>query len=102
MKRAVIEFADQLDAAEVEAPAPSHVELQTFVIERIARVAVFQHPPSRIVWRNVAVGTSPRLQFYPAIKPAVWDKIGSPVLFKIHVVAGDARTAVFEETLNPE
>jgi hypothetical protein len=101
MKRAVIEFADQLDAAEVEAPAPSHVELQTFVIERIARVAIFQHPPSRIVWRNIAVGTSPRLQFYPAIKPAVWDKLGSPIVFKVHVVAGDARTVVFEETLSP-
>ena len=71
------------------------------MIERVARVAVFQHPPSRIVWRNIAVGTDPRLQFYPAIKPAVWDKIGSPIVFKIHVVAADARTVVFEETLNP-
>jgi len=101
MKRAIIELAEQLDDAEVEAPTPGHVELQTFVIERIARVAVFQHPPSRIVWRNIAVGSSPRLRFYPAIKPAVWDKLGSPIVFRVNIVAGGARTAVFEETLNP-
>ena len=101
MKHAVIAFAEQLDAAEVEAPAPSYVELQTFVIERIARTTVFQHPPSKITWHKVAVGTSPSLRFYPAIKPAAWDRLASPIVFSVHVVASGTRTTVFEETLCP-
>ena len=97
MKHAVVEFAEQLDAAEIEAPAPSHIELQTFVIGHIARVAIFQHPPSHITWRKIAIGRNPRLRFYPAIKPAVWDRLGSPVLFIVHTSPGDARVAIFEE-----
>jgi hypothetical protein len=90
-QQAVIDLAEQLDAAEVTAPTPSYVELQTFVIDRIARTSIFQHPPSRITWRNLAVGAKPKLRFYPAIKPAVWDKLGTPIVFRVHVIIEGVR-----------
>lgn len=101
MRRTTFDFPDRLDEALIEAKETSYVNLQRFVIGRVARTTIFQHPPSRVTWKSLAIGDSPRLVVFPVIDPSVWDRLGGPVVFRIRVTSAGTESTVFERALDP-
>lgn len=61
-------LVDLLSEAEIEAPGPGHVELQRVCIGRDTRMAVFQHPTSRVRWPEIRLGRKPVLHTAIGIK----------------------------------
>lgn len=101
MSRQVLELAEFLDDAEIDAPNASHVELQTFVIDRVAYTTVFEHPPSRLTWRGLRLGSNPVLRFFPLIKHAAWDKVESDIVFSVRIGRQEQWELIFERDFNP-
>ncbi len=95
--RTCTHLVDLLDAAQIEAPHRDHVQLQTFVIRRQGLATVFQHPPARVVWPEVLIqGPDARLEAHIGVKQSVWERIGSPVWFRVLVRDGENETTAFE------
>ncbi len=101
MSRQTLELAEFLDDAEIDAPNASHVEMQTFVIDRVAYTTIFEHPPSRLTWRDLRLGSSPVLRFFTLIKQAVWDKVESDIVFSVRISRPNEWELIFERDLNP-
>jgi len=96
-----IHFIDVLDAAQVIAPGPGHVAIQTVTLGRDARTALFQHPCSSIRFPAVTLGRNPTLSFGYAVKETAWERIASPVVFSIYIRAdGRRRRRIFTTMLD--
>ncbi len=92
---------DDLDSAVVRAPGPGHVGIQSITIARETRTSLFQHPTSEVTFRGIALGRSPALVLGCGLKQVCWDRVRSPVVFRVR--ARDARgreRTVFEATID--
>jgi len=88
---------DSLDRAEIQAPAPNHVEVQRACVGRDARMSIFQHPPSRVVFPALALGPGAVLLVATGVKPRAWQGLRGAVEFEIAV---DGRR-VLRRSLDP-
>lgn len=80
MRRA-IHLLDRLASAGVS--GPGGVEIQQVTLARDSRMAIFQHPPSRVRFEELDLGLRPRLRLACAIKPTVWERMAAPVRFRV-------------------
>lgn len=74
---------DRLAEATIESPGPRHVEVQRVCIGRDARSALFQHPPSRVVFPAVRLGRAARLLLAAGVKPAAWNDLQNEIVFEV-------------------
>ena len=97
-----LHLVDLLAQARIEAPRAEYVQAQPFIIDRDARLTLFQHPDSRATFRLALPGTSLRLLFGIGIKPSCWERMNAAVRFLICLQDGAGReTGLFDQTLDP-
>jgi hypothetical protein len=101
MTQQLVHLVDLLDTARIEAPGADHVNLQTFVLDRLARPGLFQHPPSVVRFDGLALGRDPVLSFYPLIKHTAWQRMSGPVAFRVLVITDSETQLVYERPLDP-
>jgi hypothetical protein len=96
-----IYLVDELAHASIEAPTNRYVELQTITIGLVSNVAIFQHPPSEILFAPMDIGPEASLHFACGIKQAAWERLRGSVSFAIHVKTDTGRRTLFDLTLDP-
>jgi arylsulfatase A-like enzyme len=75
-------LVDFLAEAAIESAGPGHVQVQRVCIRRDARTALFQHPPSRVLFPPIRLGRSPRLRIAAGVKPPAWNDVQNEIVFE--------------------
>jgi len=97
-----VHLLDLLQQAEVDAPEPAYVGIHRFIIARQGRMTLFCHPPASVTFPAVRLGASAVLQTGCAIKPVVWERIQSAILFTAELVDSQGRRhLLWERVLDP-
>jgi radical SAM superfamily enzyme YgiQ (UPF0313 family) len=91
-------FLTHLGEAEVESFDKKLVGPTVFVEEQPRRFVIQAHPPTKIVYHNIAVPADHVLDFDISMAPYTYDKEGGGVTFIIQI----GRKVVFKHTLNPK
>lgn len=95
-------LVDRLPAATVSARGPAYVGIQPMTILRDTRMALFQHPDSRVEFPPLTLGPRARLLVACGIKRVVWSRIRSEVRFEVSVLAdGESEARVLSVALDP-
>ncbi len=90
-----------LIAAPAGDKAEDHVNTQNFVINGESRKVLFMHPPasaSKRLW----VPSGARLELGLGINPAVWDKTGDGVEFRVEAVKDGRTTTLLSRYIDPK
>jgi hypothetical protein len=87
--RTEVRLTDLLPEADIEAPAPEYVGAQPFTVGLDTRLSLFQHPPSRVAFPPILIGSRPSLSLACALKEACWGLVRTEVYFRVHAL--DAR-----------
>jgi lysophospholipase L1-like esterase len=64
--------------------------------------SLFQHPNSRIAFRNLEIAKDAELRFAVGIHPGAWDQSGDGVLFEASIFDGPAVSRVFTQYIDPK
>ena len=80
---------DRLAAADIEAAGPNHVCIQPMTISLDARTSLFLHPNSKVTFPPMRFGTGASLKVGVGLKDACWDRVCSPVRFRIEAQGPD-------------
>jgi hypothetical protein len=89
-ERVVVNFLDQLDAAQMESPSGMHGGFSRIeeVINGQSPPALFAHPPSRVTWTVTVPAQKPHFNTYVALRPYVWEQRSDGVTFDVSVTDG--------------
>jgi len=79
----VYDFLEHLNEAEVITPKKEYVKKTAFTISGEKREVLFEHPDSRVTFKNVPIYKNARLSFGIGINEPAWDKDGDGVLFEV-------------------
>ena len=77
--RHVLHLGDMLASADVQAPAPGHVELQQLDVGGDERLALFEHPNSSVLIPLPKSFTGGRFRSACGISTTVWSRMRGPV-----------------------
>jgi hypothetical protein len=94
-------LVDLLENASIDAPGENYVDLEKMILRRDVETAIFQHPPSKISFAPIAIGSKATLSFACGIKQAAWAHIRNAVRFVIKVETPRGRKTIFETRLDP-
>ncbi len=94
-------LVDSLASASIDAPSGDYVDLEKMILAREVETALFQHPPSTIVFQPLKIGSHAKLVFAIGIKEVAWSQIKSPVRFSISVNHEGSHEVLFKASLNP-
>lgn len=94
-------LVDLLADASIEAPGENYVDLEKMILRRDVETAIFQHPPSKITFAAITIGSKATLSFACGIKQAAWAHIRNAVRFVIKVETSNGQQTVFETKLDP-
>jgi hypothetical protein len=94
-------LVDLLASATVEAAEDYYVNLQRMTVGREVETALFQHPPSSVLFPPLRLGEGAALRFACGMKESAWRRIRRGVRFTISVETDGRREQVFETTLDP-
>lgn len=94
-------LVDWMAKASIEAPGDNYVDLEPMILRRELETAIFQHPPSKITFPPITIGSNATLSFACGIKQVAWPLIKSAVRFVIKVEASKGVEKVFKTTLDP-
>jgi Sulfatase len=94
-------LVDLLEKAAIDAPGENYVDLEKMILRRDVETAIFQHPPSKITFAPITIGSKATLAFACGIKQAAWAHIRNAVRFVIKVETSKGRKTVFETRLDP-
>jgi hypothetical protein len=95
-------LVDLLQKAQVSAPAENYVGIHRVTIERDHRSSIFQHPPSKITFQPIRLGSQPRLLFACGIKQSSWSRLKNGIVFEIFIsAAGFTEKRIFQRVLTP-
>jgi hypothetical protein len=70
-------------------------------IAGVTRRAIYAHPPSRIIYHDIAVPDRARLELFLAVKEEAWDKETDGVYFRVGVSHGAMYQELAARTLDP-
>lgn len=94
-------LVDFLKDAAIDAPGENYVDLEKMILQRDVETAIFQHPPSKITFAPITIGSNARLSFACGIKQAAWPHFRNAVRFVIKVETSKGRKTIFETKLDP-
>jgi len=94
-------LVDLLDDASIEAPGENYVDLEKMILRRDVETAIFQHPPAKITFAPITIGSKAKLSFACGIKQAAWAHIRNAVRFVIKIETTKGRKTIFETRLDP-
>ena len=94
-------LVDLLAAAAIDAPGENYVDLETMILRRDVETAIFQHPPSKITFAPITIGSKATLSFACGIKQAAWAHLRNAVRFVIKVQTPKGQKTVFATRLDP-
>ncbi len=95
-------FYESLKTAQIEEADSSQVRRAEFKINGIPREVIYQHPESKIKFRNISLYTNSRLSFRYGINEKNWGKNTDGVVFKIYIESKDtAKSEIFSDYLKP-
>ncbi len=83
---AELHLVDLLKDARVDAPNSSFVSLQPITIDRDTRMSIFQHPDSTAAFEIPDLGKNAVLKTAIGMKDVCWNKVRSPVIFRVVVI----------------
>ena len=92
---------DSLNKADIDAPSPEHVDIQRAVINRDARMVIFQHPKSNIIFPLANLGKGAKMEFGMALRENVWSQCTASIEYAVFIHDEGERTKVFQESLHP-
>ncbi len=92
---------DQLARAEILAAAENCVDVERMIIGREVDTAIFQHPPSMIVFSPCEIGKNARLVFACGIKEVASRLIKSAVRFTVRASSDDRAMVLFDLKMDP-
>lgn len=92
---------ENLNAAQIDAPGPAHVQAQNFCLNLDSKTTIFQHPDSRVEFSEIELGRDPVLSFSCGIKQSAWKRIKSGVLFELRLRANGIEQTLFQKILDP-
>ena len=99
-----IHLVDQLDRSSIDTPRANFVALERFTIGGESRTVLFAHPDSCVTFPPVRIGGTARLSFGLGLRQTCWDRLTSPVEFRIYRRRGwgwGRRQALFFFSLDP-
>jgi arylsulfatase A-like enzyme len=94
-------LVDLLADASIDAPGENYVDLENMILRRDVETGIFQHPPSKITFAPITIGSNATLSFACGIKQAAWPHIRNAVRFVIKVETSTGRKTIFETKLDP-
>ena len=96
-------FWDNLKRSEILAEGGNFVSRDLiFSINQDARKVIYQHPNSKITFKNIFIPDNTLLKFGIGINPSAWDENGDGVLFEVIVNYSGREHVLFSKYINPK
>lgn len=93
-------LVDLLSAGGIDAPGDNYVQVQRVVLNGEVETAIFQHPPSTVIFPAFVIGLNATLKFGCGIREIAWPLIKDDVNFSISVETETGRELLFQTALN--
>lgn len=92
---------DLLAQADVDAPDARYVEAQPMVLNRVSRMALFQHPDSSVTFPPIQLGSQPSLAFDVGMSQVVWKRFRGVARFRLSLLIDGQEHLLFDTRLIP-